>query len=539
LKKIKSIVFTVKKTKMKYQKTTKFSSLIFGLGLLLAGCESDMMQVELMEEAALKEETAFKGFKLSEYPEMTDFANLRQGDFTGRYFIISRGPNLPNNLERSIAQAGGEIVKSYPEIGVAIAVSRSDDFFQKAKGINGVESISPDIILKYTNEPEFISDEVSIEAAGMGKPGSGEAGTPFNYKTAIFDGWQWAPASIGAPQAWEAGYTGKGIRVAVIDGGFHAAHLDLAPNLDITSSISTVPGFNFNQDVGTFWHGTHVAGIVAASGFGIVGIAPKATIIGVKSLHNGSGAFEWILNGILYAAKPQSEGGAGAQVINMSLGATIDYRTNWQEEGFRESFQNLQKVYDRATRYAFQNGVTVIASAGNGGTNYDDAKELFKIPAENQHVLSISATGPTGWVFGNTNFSQLAYYSDHGKSLLDFAAPGGTVGLAVIEGNGSPCTLIGTTRRTTATCAVFDQVFSTVRGPLTSIGSYNWAQGTSMASPAAAGVVALMMEAHGGSMTPAQVKARLIQSATDLGKPGQDEFYGHGYVNAAKAVGLR
>jgi subtilisin family serine protease len=275
---------------------------------------------------------------------------------------------------------------------------------------------------------------------------------------------------------------------------------------------------------------------VAGAGVGIVGVAPKATIIGVKSLHNGTGAFEWILDGIIYAATPQSMGGAGAQIINMSLGATIDYRNNWEDKEFRDFFKELQKIYDRATRFAFQNGVTVIASSGNGATNYDDAKELFKLPAQNQHVISISSTGPTGWRLGNTNFSDPAYYTDFGKSLVDFAAPGGSAGLLVIDGNNGSCTLIGTNRTLTLACYVFDMVLSAQRG--TSNGSYTWTQGTSMASPAAAGVAALMMESSGGQMNPGLVKARLSSSATDLGKPGKDEYYGHGYVNAAKAVGL-
>jgi lantibiotic leader peptide-processing serine protease len=418
---------------------------------------------------------------------------------------------------------------------VAIAVARSADFYTKASSINGIESITPDLILKYTHEPETLGEEVALEGA-LPSNGAGASGAAFDYRGAIFDGWQWAPASINAPDAWDAGVTGEGVRVAVIDGGFHSAHLDLEPNFDVSSSKSTVPGIKYNQDVGTFWHGTHVAGIVAASGYGIVGVAPKATIVGVKSLHNGSGAFEWILDGILYAAAPQSEGGAGAQIINMSLGATFDYRGNWHEKAYRDYFREMQKTYDRATRYANQIGVTIIASAGNGATNYDNAKELFKLPAQNQHVLSISSTGPTGWVLGNTNFYQLAYYSDHGRSLVDFAAPGGNAGLAIVDGNFSPCTIIGTTRTATQTCAVFDQVFSTVRG--TSNGNYNWSQGTSMAAPAAAGVVALMMQANGGKMTPAQVVSRLKQSSTDLGMPGNDEIYGHGFVNAARAIGV-
>jgi subtilisin family serine protease len=490
-----------------------------------------MMQVDDPVDAqALKEQANSSNFNLSELKEITDFSNLRQGDYTGRFLIISKGQNLSNNLASNIKKAGGEIVKTYPEIGVAVAVSRSSDFYAKAQAIKEIESITADMILQYTEEPEAIGGESSFEATAIG--------TPFNYQDAFFDGFQWAPASIDAPAAWDAGYTGEGVRVAVIDGGFHSVHQDLAPNMDIASSRSTVPGFAFNQDVGTFWHGTHVAGIVAAAGNGIVGIAPEATIIGVKSLHNGSGAFEWILDGILYAATPQSQGGAGAQIINMSLGATIDYRNNWGDKDFRDAFRDLQKIYDRATRYAYQNGVTVIASAGNGGNNYDDAKELFQLPAQNQHVLSISSTGPTGFVLGNTNFSQPAYYTDHGKSLVDFAAPGGSVGLAVVEGNFDPCTLIGTNRSISTTCAVFDQVLSSSRGSGASRSSYQWAQGTSMAAPAAAGVAALIIQANGGQMNPAQVKAKMSQSATDLGKPGQDEFYGNGFVNAAKAVGV-
>jgi len=519
---------------MMHFKTIKLSHALVIFSFLLAGCNSELFQIDSVQETTIEDVTATSKFNLHEWVEMTDFSNLRQGDFTGRFLIISKGTTLPNNLSQQIASAGGELVKTYPEIGVAVAVARANDFYEKASKISGIESVTPDVILQFTTEPTMLGEDMVLENnSGNGGSSSLE---PFNYQNALFDGWQWAPMSIDAPKAWDAGFTGKGVRVAVIDGGFHADHIDLAPNLDVSRSKSTVPGFNFNEDTGTFWHGTHVAGIVAASGFGVVGIAPKATIIGIKSLHNGSGAFEWILDGILYAATPQTKGGGGAQIINMSLGATINYRDNWQDPEFRKIFRDLQKTYDRATRYANQNGVTVIASAGNGATNFDVVKELYKIPAQNQHVISISATGPTGWVFGNNNFSQPSYYTDYGKSLVSYAAPGGSVGLAIVEGNFSPCTLVGTFRTATNTCAVFDQVFSTVRG--TTNGNYNWAQGTSMASPAAAGVVALMMQANGGHLSPAQVFGRLRQSSTDLGKPGNDEYYGHGFVNAAKAVGL-
>jgi len=516
---------------MNYLKKPKLSYFAVALCVLFSSCDNNLVDLDPVTEIAQEEDSDLNGFDFTELVEMTDFSNMREGDFTGSFIVLSRGQSLPNNFERSIQNAGGEIVKTFHEIGVAVVVGRSGDFYEKAIRINGIESITPDFILQYTQEPEMIGEDMVLELNG-----ANTSNAAFNYQRATFDGWQWAPKAINAPDAWDAGVTGEGIRVAVLDGGFHSSHIDLAPNLDFEYSTSTVPGFAWNQDTGTFWHGTHVAGIVAAAGNGIVGIAPKATIIGVKTLHSGSGALAWILEGILYAARPISEGGAGAQVINMSLGATYNYRDNWQNKNFRVAFRELQKSYDRATRYAYQNGVTVIASAGNGATNYDDAKELFKLPAQNQHVLSISSTGPKGWVLGNTNFGLLAYYSDHGKSLVDFAAPGGNTGLAVIDGNFSPCTIVGSSRTTTATCAVFDQVFSSVRG--NSNGNYNWAQGTSMASPAVAGVVALMMQSNNGHMTPAQVGARLRQTSTDLGKPGNDEFYGHGFVNAAKAVGI-
>jgi subtilisin family serine protease len=453
---------------------------------------------------------------------------------TGRYLLLGKGGSLPSNLAASIAAAGGTVQSEMPEIGVAVVEGAAADFASKAAKIGGVESVTPDVLLQWHDPQPVGRAPVDVEAEIGGSVGEEVASFADN---AFFYSFQWAPAAIQAPEAWNAGYTGQGVRVAILDGAVYNAHLDLAPNMDVTASASFVPGFAYNQDVGTFWHGTHVAGIVAASGLiGTAGIAPNATIIGVKVLHNGSGAFEWILNGILYAATSQAQGGAGAHVINMSLGATIDYRNNWTDKAFRDAFRELEKAYDRAVQYAYQQGVTVIASAGNGGTNFDAAKHLYKIPAESQHVISVSATGPHGWALGATNFERPTFYTDHGKSLVDVAAPGGTPGLFVEDGVDQVCIVNGTFTTIVQFCEVFDMVFSTVRGGAASTASYNWAYGTSMAAPAAAGVAALIIEANGGSMNPHAVAAALQASAIDLGKPGQDIFYGHGWINALRAV---
>src|SRR5690606_2976040 len=98
------------------------------------------------------------------------------------------------------------------------------------------------------------------------------------------------------------------------------------------------------------------------------------------------------------------------------------------------------------------------------------------------------------------------------------------------------CTKVSGTTSFTTSCYVFDQVVSTSRGAATSISTYAWSQGTSMAAPAAAGVAALILQRNGGPMHPSQVLARLQQGATDLGKPGNDAVYGQGWVNAWASV---
>jgi lantibiotic leader peptide-processing serine protease len=455
-------------------------------------------------------------------------ANISTSDieFTGRYIILGRGANLPRNLETAISNAGGTLIATLPEIAVAIAEAEAPDFSNKLQKLQGIESVTPDLRLQWT-DPVLTrgNPELTYDGGGVGAMNLHEA--------AAFGFLQWAPEAIGAPEAWAAGFTGSGVRVAVLDGGLHNTHVDLAPNIDVAASISFIPGFDFNEDTGTFWHGTHVAGIIGSSGLGTVGIAPNATLIGVKVLHGGSGPFAALLQGIVYAANPVAQGGAGAHIINMSLGAVIDYRNNWNDKDFRTAFRELMKAVDRATRYANQQGVTVIAAAGNEELNFDVQKEFFSTPAQNHSVISISATGPHGWALGAVDFERPAYYTNHGKSIIDLSGPGGTIGLFLIDGFDGICNVGGVLQF----CETFDMILSTVRGPAASTGSYGWAQGTSMAAPVITGIAALVIEKNGGAMNPNAVGSQLRQAGIDFGKPGNDEWYGHGWVSAAKAVG--
>ncbi len=313
--------------------------------------------------------------------------------------------------------------------------------------------------------------------------------------------------------------------VAILDGGIHSTHIDLAANLDVAASTSFVPGFAFNQDTGTFWHGTHVAGIVAAAdnGKGTIGIAPQATLVGVKVLHSGSGAFSWVIKGILYASTPLAQGGGGADIINMSLGAVFQKND--------PDARGLVAAMNKAVNYANRHGVLVVSAAGNDYLDLDHSGNLISVPAQSGAGVAVSATGPVGFAYGAMDFDRPASYTNYGTSAINVAAPGGDF---AYPGNES-CTLPTTGGApVTIPCWAFDMVLSTSRGSGASISAYSWAAGTSMAAPAASAVAAIIKQQNPGISLGA-LKTALQNSATDAGKKGADPFYGKGWVNALRA----
>jgi lantibiotic leader peptide-processing serine protease len=413
----------------------------------------------------------------------------------------------------AVAAAGGSVVFGHHGAGVAVVRSSAPDFAARLKASRAIQDVQADRIVQWQNP----SVGGTIEAQFTNPPNNDR----------YFNNIQWAPQAIDAPAAWAEGCLGAGARVAILDGGIWNVHPDLAPNMDLARSTSFVPGQAFNTDTGTFWHGTHVAGIVAAIdnaaplNSGMIGIAPKATLIGVKVLHGGSGSFGWIIQGILYASTPIAQGGGGADIINMSLGAVFNKND--------PDARGLVAAMNRAVNYADRFGVLVVSAAGNDALDLDHSGNIISVPAQSGSGVAVSATGPAGFALGATNFATPATYTNYGNSAIHVAAPGGndlTFGTPAGMAN---CTLPTTLNvPLTRPCYVFDLVIST------NLNGWAWAEGTSMAAPAASAVAALIKAKNPG-MSLGALKSSLAQSAQDLGKQGNDPFYGKGWVNALAA----
>ena len=244
------------------------------------------------------------------------------------------------------------------------------------------------------------------------------------------------------------------------------------------------------------FHGTHVAGTVAArsdNGLGVAGVSWDARIMPLRALGVDGGTSFDVTQAILYAAGLDNATGQlpaqRADIINMSLGSSFS------------SVLEQQAITDARAQ-----GVIIIASAGN------DASSTPAYPAAYNGVVAVSAT---------TLGRALAPYSNRG-SWIDIAAPGGN-NATDLNGDG-----------------LGDGVISTLgddSGPGAVTFGYAGLSGTSRAAPHVAGVASLMKAAHPG-LTPDEFDTALSQGmlTEDLGATGRDNQFGHGLINAQRAL---
>src|SRR6266403_3834180 len=336
---------------------------------------------------------------------------------TKTYVILAHGQGAGSTA--FAASLGSSVIAQYDEIGIVVAQSSDPNFAAQVAALPGVGQVAEDHELQWISPNETVvrADE-AIEDSAVLAPGV-SALPPANSET--FSEVQWNLHQIHADKTAANGDRGNGwvrARVAVLDTGIVASHIDIAANLNLalsTSFVPTEPSFVYPSD-GTFSHCTHVSGIVAApiNGIGTQGVAPNAELVAVKVLKNsGSGYFASVIAGIEYASGPSVH----ADVINMSLGATFD-RINAGGGGDGP----LLAALNRAVNHAEARGTLVVSAAGNAGVDLNG--RLFQIPAQSGNGMAVSANGAFG--FGSPSvFDRLASYSNFGQSVINVAAPGG------------------------------------------------------------------------------------------------------------------
>jgi subtilisin len=418
------------------------------------------------------------------------------GEFTGRYLMVTSpgtssktikdvknisGLNLASSEDFKGQNVGLEALSDgdgvyLSEIGVAIIDNVDDEqiaSLSEAKSLSfGVESLDneqegaimePERVVHVLDE-DFGSylqgykdaiDHIAAKYAKGTMPGQGELEELEAGIQAIGATYGLKNTKVVVSLPWRQRYTGKNIKVAVLDTGLDLAHPDFAGR--IIYSRSFVPG-EAVQDRHS--HGTHCIGTACGplnptdANRDRYGIAYESTIYAGKVLNNaGSGADGWILGGINWAIANKCE------VISMSLGALTN------APGYSAAYEN-------AARAALNNGCIIIGAAGN------DYSRPVSHPANCPSIMAVAAVNSSNV---KADFSNITFYPPHGK--VDIAGPG-----------------VGT--------------LSSVPMPQ----KYGTKSGTSMATPHVAGIAALWAQSS-GVLRGSALWTKLVSSALAIPQP--------------------
>ncbi|MFD7880110.1 S8 family serine peptidase [Streptomyces sp. NPDC059766] len=445
------------------------------------------------------------------------------------------------SVQKAVVAAGGTVVVTYDKIGVIVAHSSNPGFAAQIRKVRGVQSAgatrtSP-VTAEGTTDEGAVQYLSKAEAAKVAASSTAAGQEPLEAD-------QWDLRAIGADKAATINPGSRKVTVAVIDTGVDDTHPDIAPNFSASQSANCVSG-KPDTTYGAWrpvdadhYHGTHVAGEIAAArnGIGVAGVAPGVKVASITVAQPDANSLffpESVVCAFVFAADH------GVEITNNSY-----YIDPWLYNCTDDPDQKaIVDAVNRAQLYARSKGTLSVASAGNSNDDLDsnalvddsspddstavtrtvDPHKCFDIPTQLPGVVTVSATGVKG---------AKSYYSSYGDGVVDVAGPGGDK------------------YQIPDTPSANGRILSTLPN-----NQYGFLQGTSMASPHVAAVAALLKSAHPNA-TPSMLQALLkaqadnpgcptapydgdgngVVDATCVGGKRVNGFYGFGIVNALRAV---
>ncbi len=458
------------------------------------------------------------------------------------YLVLYTAKAVPADAARSVTAAGGTLIASYSQIGVAVARSSSTTFKSTLAADSRIAAVAA-TSRAAARLPDVNADDATTTTVDIPASDSDN-----------LSGLQWDMIQIHTPEAHAITGGNPSVVVGDIDTGLDFTHPDIAPNYDAANSTDCTSGapaplVPFNDQNG---HGTHTAGTIAAAanGIGIVGVAPNVKIAGIKS-SNDDGYFfpEMVVCSFVWA------GSHGIDVTNNSYFADpwlFNCKTDPEQRAIFIAEQ-------RAILYAESKGTVVVAAMGNQSDDLahptmDRTSPDFPLGSEVERaitnacaVVPVEVPGVVG-VTADGNKLLKSFYSSYGIGVAQVVAPGGDSILQVTAAAPNGRVLSTYPSYRPCTRKVVDPTGAT----------YCYLQGTSMASPHVAGLAALIKSQH-PTWSMGAVTGRITSTADAMACPdtsiyapfpavdnhapqvctggaSYNSFYGHGQVNALSAV---
>ena len=363
--------------------------------------------------------------------------------------------NAQPDSQRVIVQFKDNIAKNnYQQDKVKI--QSKDNSIQEYKNIPVISITATNSeIENLKNDPNVISIEPDYQV---------------QIQTSNYNSLNWTTKDINIQTAWNGNYTGKGIKVAVIDTGIDTTH----PALTVSGGMSVFSDNSYQDDNG---HGTHVAGIIASKNNPyVVGVSPDVQLYAVKVLNAyGSGWVSNIIAGIDWAITNKMD------IINLSLGINIDVKS-------------LHNIVDKAN----DNGILIVTAAGNNG-NATKNQSTVIYPAKYESAIAVSAIN---------ELNNISWFSSTGEKI-ELSAPGENILSTMIKNS-----------KIKSDSNNYNELYAHLSG-------------TSMAAPFVTGALAILEQEH-PNYTNTEIRDLLDTLAKDIGTKGRDPYYGFGLLQVSK-----